>query len=189
MLDAQLARRLKLIGFDVDGIFTDGGIYVGQVGDHPLELKRFHIQDGLGVKLLRQAGLAVVLVSGRRSDATDLRARELHVDEVVQDSAAKLPAFTAILERRGVSWEECAFVGDDLPDLPLLDRVALPITVPGAVPEVRARARMITQAGGGQGAVREVAEVILRARGAWDDLVTDYLVERGDDARRSARAR
>ncbi len=188
MIDAALARRLKLVGFDVDGVFTDGGVYIGQVGDHTVEMKRFQIQDGLGVKMLRQAGLAVVLVSGRRSDATELRARELKVDEVIQDNK-KLPAFAALLARRGIAWEECAFVGDDLPDLPLLERVALPITVPAAVAEVRACARVMTTAGGGQGAVREVAELILRARGAWDDLVDEYLAERGDDARRSARAR
>lgn len=189
MIDVELARRIRLVGLDVDGVLTDGGVYIGQVGDHPVEMKRFHIQDGLGVKFLRQAGIVVVLVSGRRSDATELRARELKVDELFQDSAAKLPAFAAILERRGIAWDECAFVGDDLPDLPLLERVALAITVPGAVPEVRACARVVTKLGGGQGAVREVAELILRPRGVWDDLVTDYLVERGDVEARSSRPR
>src|SRR2546429_6417405 len=121
MIDAGLARRLKLVGLDVDGVLTDNGIYVGMVGDHPVELKRFHIQDGLGIKLLRDAGLVVVLASARRSEATELRARELKVDEVVQDKR-KLPAFEDLLRRRGVSWEDCAFVGDDLPDLPLLRR-------------------------------------------------------------------
>src|SRR5438093_1474090 len=94
MIDASLARRLKLVGLDVDGVLTDNGIYVGMVGDHPVELKRFHIQDGLGIKLLRDAGLVVVLASARRSEATELRARELKVDEVVQDKR-KLPAFEA----------------------------------------------------------------------------------------------
>jgi len=188
MIDATLARRLKLVGFDVDGVLTDGGVYIGRAGDHAVEFKRFDVQDGLGIKLLRDAGILVVWVSARRSDATELRARELKVDELVQDKK-KLPAFAAILARHGVQWEESAFVGDDLPDLPLLERVALPITVPAAVPEVRACARVITTAGGGQGAVREVAELILRARGVWDDLVTKYLAERGDDARRSAPAR
>jgi 3-deoxy-D-manno-octulosonate 8-phosphate phosphatase (KDO 8-P phosphatase) len=188
MLDAALARRLKLVGFDVDGVFTDGGVYIGQVGDHAVEFKRFDVQDGLGIKLLRDAGIIVALVSARRSDATELRARELKVDELVQDKH-KLPAFTAILERRGVAWDESAFVGDDLPDVPLLERVALPITVPAAVPEVRACARVITTAAGGHGAVREVAELILRARGVWDDVINEYLAERGDEARRSVRAR
>src|SRR6266571_954672 len=82
MIDAGLARRLKLVGLDVDGVLTDNGIYVGMVGDHPVELKRFHIQDGLGIKLLRDAGLVVVLASARRSEATELRARELKVEGV-----------------------------------------------------------------------------------------------------------
>jgi len=89
MLDAAVARRLKLVGFDVDGVLTDNGIYVGMVGDHPVEFKRFHIQDGLGVRMLRTAGLAVVWLSGRESAATALRARELEVDEVIQDPTAR----------------------------------------------------------------------------------------------------
>jgi 3-deoxy-D-manno-octulosonate 8-phosphate phosphatase (KDO 8-P phosphatase) len=187
VLDPVLARRLKLVGFDVDGVLTDGGVYLGQAADHPVELKRFHMNDGLGIKLLRDAGLAVVLVSARRSEATDLRARELKVDEVVQDNK-KLPAFSAILARRGVAWDESAFVGDDIPDLPILRRVALPIAVANAVPEVKAAAQRVTAAAGGQAAVREVAELILKARGAWDDLVQQYLQERGDVEARSGRA-
>src|SRR5437762_7604895 len=124
MIDAALARRVKLVGFDVDGVLTDNGVYVGLVGDHPVEFKRFYIQDGLGIRMLRSAGLLVVWASARRSDATELRARELKVDELVQDNK-KLPAFTAPLERRGVAWEDAAFVGDDLPDLPLLTRVEI----------------------------------------------------------------
>jgi len=188
MLDAAVARRLKLVGFDVDGVLTDNGIYVGMVGDHPVEFKRFHIQDGLGIRMLRSAGLVVVWASARRSDATELRARELKVDELVQDNK-KLPAFTALLERRGVTWEETAFVGDDLPDLPLLTRVGLPIAVANAAPEAKAAARVVTTLAGGQGAAREVAELILQARGEWQDLVTQYFVERGDVAYRADRSR
>lgn len=188
MIDAALARRLKLVGFDVDGVLTDNGVYVGLVGDHPVEFKRFHIHDGLGVRMLRAAGLVVAWVSARRSEATELRARELKVDEVVQDNK-KLPAFAAILERRGVAWDESAFVGDDLPDLPLLTRVGLPIAVANAVPEAKAAARLVTTLAGGQGAVREVAELILRARGEWQGLLTKYFVERGDVAHGAQRSR
>ena len=188
VLDAALARRVKLVGFDVDGVLTDNGVYLGLVGDHPVEFKRFHIQDGLGIRMLRSAGLLVVWASARRSDATELRARELKVDELVQDNK-KLPAFTALLERRSVAWEEAAFVGDDLPDLPLLTRVGLPIAVANAVPEAKAAARVVTTLAGGQGAVREVAELILQARGEWQDLVTQYFVERGDVAYRADRSR
>ena len=187
MLNAALARRLKLVGFDVDGVLTDGGLYVGEA----VELKRFHIQDGLGIKFLRQAGLVVVLASARRSEATATRGRELKVDEVVQDNP-KLAPFATILAKRGVEWSECAFVGDDLPDLPVLSRVALPIAVANAVPEVKAAAALVTKNAGGNGAVREVAEVILKARGVWKSLLQQYLQERGDveaqPARRSRRA-
>lgn len=190
MLDAAVARRLKLVGLDVDGVLTDNGVYLGMVADHAVEFKRFHIQDGLGVRMLRTAGLAVVWVSGRESAATVVRARELAVDELIQDpTARKLPAFEGLLERRGLAWEDCAFVGDDLADIPLLRRVALPIAVANAVPEVRAAARVVTTVGGGEGAVREVAELILRARGEWDALVSRYFVERGDVAHGAQRSR
>jgi len=187
VIDPALARRLKLVGFDVDGVLTDNGVYIGMAGDHPVEFKRFHIQDGLGVRMLRAAGLVVVWASARRSNATELRARELKVDEVVQDNK-KLAAFAAVLERRGVDWDESAFVGDDLADIPVLRRVALPIAVANAVPEVLAAACVVTTVPGGQGAVREVAERILKARGEWDTLVSKYFVERGDVVRGAQRS-
>ncbi len=190
MLDASLAQRIHLVGLDVDGVMTDGGIYVGRLADHAVEFKRFHIQDGLGVKMLQWAGIPVVLVSGRHSDATTLRAKELGIDDVVQDDGArKLPAFEEILARRGVAWEACAFVGDDLADVPLLRRVGLPAAVANAADEVKAVATLVTQTPGGQGAVREVAETILKARGVWDRLVTEYLEKRGDVAERALGSR
>jgi 3-deoxy-D-manno-octulosonate 8-phosphate phosphatase (KDO 8-P phosphatase) len=186
-IDPQVARALRLVGFDVDGVLTDGGIYLGRLADKAVEFKRFDIQDGLGVKLLRAAGIAVVLVSGRYSEATVLRAREIGVDDLVQDDAAlKLPAFEAILARHGVGFDACGFVGDDLADLPLLTRVALPIAVANAVPEVKAIAAYSTGVAGGHGAVREIAEVILRARGVWADLLHDYLAERDHVAGRAS---
>lgn len=190
VIDAALARRLKLVGLDVDGVLTDNGVYIGMVGDHPVEFKRFHIQDGIGVRMLRSAGLVVAWVSGRESAATAVRARELGVDELIQDSKArKLPAFEGLLARRGLGWEECAFVGDDLADLPLLARVGLPIAVVNGVAEVKATARLVTTVPGGQGAVREVAELILKARGQWEGLVDKFFVERGDAPHRAQRTR
>ncbi|MGH7530069.1 MAG: KdsC family phosphatase [Gemmatimonadales bacterium] len=179
MLDAALARRIQLIGLDVDGVLTDGGLYIGHEDGRPVELKRFHIQDGLGIKFLGQAGVRVAFVSARRSGATDQRARELRVEDVIQDNH-KLPAFAGLLERRGVRWEDAAFVGDDLPELRILERVGLPIAVANAAPEVKAAAAVVTHAAGGNGAVREVAELLLRARGVWDELVQQYLRERSD---------
>jgi len=190
MIDASLARRLKLVGLDVDGVLTDNGLYLGLVGDHSVEFKRFHIQDGLGVRMLRTAGLLVIWLSGRESAATVLRARELHVDELIQDpTARKLPAFEALLARRGLAWEDCAFVGDDLADLPLLSRVGLPIAVANGVAEVKAAARVVTTTAGGQGAVREVAELILKARGDWQGLITKYFLELGDVPHGAQRSR
>ena len=181
MIDAALARRIRLVGFDVDGTMTDGGLYIGVAGDRPVELKRFDIQDGLGVHLLRAAGLLVAVVTGRAGDAARLRAEELQADEFAADGGArKLPAFEEMLQRRRVTWEEACFIGDDLPDLPLLRRVALPVAVANACPEVAGAARFTTAAAGGHGAVRELAEALLKARGEWSGLVERYLRERAD---------
>ncbi len=181
MVDPVIARRIRLVGFDVDGVMTDGGVYIGRAGGENVEVKRFDIQDNVGLKLLGSAGIRVVIVSGRYSPATELRARELRVDEVVQDDAArKLPAFEALLVEHGVSMAEAAFVGDDLPDIPVLRRVALPVAVANAVAEVRQIAGHVTRARGGHAAVREFCEELLRARGEWDEAVDRYLSERGE---------
>lgn len=181
MIEPTVAKRVKLIGFDVDGTMTDGGIYIGVHAGAPLELKRFDIQDGIAIYLLRAAGLPVVVVTGRGGQAAEVRARELMVDEFIADtSARKLPAFEGVLERRGIRWEECAFVGDDLPDLPIMRRVLLPVAVANAAGEVKEAARHTTAATGGHGALREFAEMLLRARGVWTEVVRTYLRERGD---------
>jgi len=188
VLDRDLARRIGLVGFDVDGVLTDNGVYLGSLDGQSLELKRFHIQDGLGLKLLQLAGIRVALVSGRLSAATDARARELRLDAVLQDGAArKLPLFDELLKSYGLAWDRAAFVGDDLADLPLLRRVALPIAVANAVPDVREVARYVTRVAGGAGAAREVADLLLKARGDWNAVLETYLAERGDDAARSGR--
>ncbi|UCD24568.1 MAG: HAD hydrolase family protein, partial [Gemmatimonadota bacterium] len=176
MIEPSVAQRIKVIGLDVDGVMTDAGVYIGMGPHGPIELKRFNIQDSIGIKLLQAAGLRIVVVSGRTSEATALRARELGIEDVFQDRAArKLPAFQEMLDRAGANWEEAAFVGDDLPDIPLLKRVGLPITVQNAVPEVRAVAAFVTSRAGGFGAVREVAEALLKARGGWEAAVNRYL--------------
>jgi 3-deoxy-D-manno-octulosonate 8-phosphate phosphatase (KDO 8-P phosphatase) len=178
MIDAALARRIRLLGLDVDGVLTDNGIYVGPVDGQVVELKRFNIQDGLGQVLMRTAGLPVVWVSGRHSEATAARARELRVEEVLQvPGPRKLEAFGALLERRGIAWDEAAFVGDDLADLQVLRRVGLPIAVANAVAEVKAVATYVTTAPGGHGAVREAIEALLQARGEWLELLDRYFTE------------
>ncbi len=180
-VDPQVAGRIRLLGLDVDGVLTDAGVYIGMVGDNPAELKRFDIPDGVGIRLLQDAGVKVVIVSGRISRATTLRAKELDITDVVQDDRArKLPAFEEMLARHGVPWEAAAFMGDDLPDLPVLTRVGLPVAVRNAVEEVRVSAQFVTEAPGGRGAVREFAEVLLKARGEWQITVERYLRERGE---------
>jgi 3-deoxy-D-manno-octulosonate 8-phosphate phosphatase (KDO 8-P phosphatase) len=180
MIDPQIAKRIKVVGFDVDGVMTDGGVYVGTADGGQVELKRFDILDNVGVMLVRAAGIKVVVISGRESPATTLRATELHADDLVQDDAAvKLRPFELILAKYGAKLEEAAFVGDDLPDLAVLQRVGLPVVVANATAEVREVAAYVTTARGGHGAVREFCENLLRARGEWDALVRKYLAERG----------
>jgi 3-deoxy-D-manno-octulosonate 8-phosphate phosphatase (KDO 8-P phosphatase) len=178
MLDPAVAKRIRLLGLDVDGVLTDNSIWIGPVAGERVELKRFDIQDGLGLVLLRAAEIPVVWLSGRHSEATALRARELKVEELLQvPGPRKLEAFTALLQRRGIEWEETAFVGDDLADLQVLRRVGLPMAVGNAVAEVRAAASYVTRAHGGNGAVREVAEALLKARGIWLDILERYFTE------------
>jgi 3-deoxy-D-manno-octulosonate 8-phosphate phosphatase (KDO 8-P phosphatase) len=177
-LDVAVASRVRLLGLDVDGVLTDNGVFIGPVAGARTELKRFDIQDGLGLILLKTAGFPVVWVSGRSSEATALRASELRVDELLQvPGPRKAAAFGELLARRGIGWDEVAFVGDDLADLPILRRVGLPIAVANAVPEVKQIASYVTRASGGHGAVREVIEALFRARGEWPDMLERYFAE------------
>jgi 3-deoxy-D-manno-octulosonate 8-phosphate phosphatase (KDO 8-P phosphatase) len=183
MIDPALAKRIRLVGLDVDGTLTDGGIYLGAVAgianDQALEFKKYDIQDGLGIHLLRLAGIKVVIVTGRVSESVRLRAAELHVDDLAQDpDARKFPLWQAMLRRHNVTADDAAFVGDDLPDLAILRAVGLPVAVGNAVPEIRAVAQMHLTRRGGAGAVREFAERLLTARGEWDAVVERYVQER-----------
>jgi 3-deoxy-D-manno-octulosonate 8-phosphate phosphatase (KDO 8-P phosphatase) len=176
----ELARRIRMVVFDVDGVMTDGGVYLGATASgESVELKRFDIQDGLGVLMLRNAGLRVAIVTGRVSEAVRIRAEELQVDDLHQDRKAdKLNALTEILERNAVGWDETAFLGDDLPDLAVLRRVGLPAVVGNATSDARAAAVWAAKKHGGHGAVREFAEALLTARGEWADAVARYVAER-----------
>jgi 3-deoxy-D-manno-octulosonate 8-phosphate phosphatase (KDO 8-P phosphatase) len=183
VIDSSVARRVRLLGLDVDGVLTNNAVYLGLADGERVEFKQFDIRDGLGIHLARRAGLRVAWISGRVSQATSLRAAELDVDDLVQEDAArKVPALADLLARRGIGWDEVAFVGDDLADLPVLRRVALPIAVADAVGEAQSAAAYVTRSPGGAGAVREVVEVLLRTRGQWDDVLQSYLREREDCA-------
>ncbi|HEX5436834.1 MAG TPA: HAD hydrolase family protein [Gemmatimonadaceae bacterium] len=188
MIDPVLARRIRLVGLDVDGVLTDGGIYLGDVGGAPMEFKRYDIQDGLGIRLLRSAGVIVVIVTGRVSESVRMRAAEFQVDDLVQDARArKVPAFRRILDRHAVRARDAAFVGDDLPDLGILRLVGLPVAVQNAVPEIRDLCSVQLARSGGHGAVREFAEALLRARGEWDEMVARYVAEREAPAEEAIR--
>lgn len=179
MIDAAVARRVRLLGLDVDGVLTDNAVFIGEVAGERVEFKRFDIQDGLALGILRRAGVEVALVSGRWSRATELRAQELRITDVIQESSArKVPALGELLVRKGIGWDEVAFVGDDLADLPVFRRVGLPIAVANAVLEVREAAAWVTTRPGGHGAVREVIEALLDARGEWQAGVRRYVEER-----------
>lgn len=183
MITAERALAVRLLALDVDGVLTDNGIYLGPIGGNRVELKRFDIQDGLAHTLLRPTNIEVAWVSGRHSEATTLRANELKVSTVLQlAKAKKLPAMEELLRARGLEWSQVAFVGDDLADLPVLRRAGLPVAVANAVDEVKALAAYVTRASGGYGAVREVIEAILRARGEWEGAIARYLTERGEPA-------
>lgn len=172
----EVAPRIRLVILDVDGVMTDGGIFIGATGSgEPIEMKRYEITDGLGIHLLRQAGIEVAIVTGRESGSVRLRAAELGITECHQDpSAAKLPIVERLLERLGIGWNEAAFLGDDLADIPVLRRVGLPAAVANGAAEVKALARWIGRRRGGDGAVREFAEAILASRGEWDAEVAEY---------------
>jgi 3-deoxy-D-manno-octulosonate 8-phosphate phosphatase (KDO 8-P phosphatase) len=179
-IPAALARRIRLVVFDVDGVMTDGGIYLGATDSgERVEMKRFEIQDGLGIRLVQEAGITVAIVTGRESYAVRLRAEELGIVECHQDpKAAKLGIVAGLLERLEVGWDETAFLGDDLPDLAILRRVGLPAVVGNATSDARAAALWHGTRRGGHGAVREFAEALLQARGEWAGRVEAYVRDR-----------
>ena len=171
LLNSRLAR-VKLFLCDVDGVLTDGSIFIG--GER--EFKRFNIRDGLGIVLARRAGLKVGWVSARPSLATKLRAEELKVDFLVQqgDQVSKTGAIESLLLQEKLNWSDVCFVGDDIIDLGPLTRAGLAVAVGDAVPEAKAAAHLVTKAVGGRGAVREAIELILRAQEKWQPFVKSY---------------
>ena len=156
------AKRVRLAIFDVDGVLTDGTLYIGARGE---AFKAFNILDGHGLKMLREAGVATAILSGRKHAAVDRRAKELSIDHVVQGRSDKVPEFEKLLKRLELEAHACAYVGDDLPDLPVLRRCGLAVAVANAVEAVKSEAHYVTRAAGGRGAVREVCDLILAARG------------------------
>ena len=158
----ERARGIRLAVFDVDGVLTDGALYYADEGD---EMKAFSVHDGHGIRLLRDAGVRAAIISSRTSGALAARARNLGIELLYQGAADKLTAFNELLGRCSVGAAECAYVGDDWVDAPVMRRCGLAVAVPDAPAPLRRLAHYVTRARGGRGAVREVCEIILRAQG------------------------
>ena len=174
-ISPRLRSRLKCVKLflcDVDGVLTDGSVFIG--GER--EFKRFNIRDGLGLVLARRAGLKAGWVSARPSPATKMRAKELKIDFLVQqgDKLSKTGAVEKLLAREKISWDEVCFVGDDVVDLGPLARAGCGVAVADARPEAKSAAAFTTRAAGGRGAVREVIEMILQAQGKWEPVIAVY---------------
>jgi 3-deoxy-D-manno-octulosonate 8-phosphate phosphatase (KDO 8-P phosphatase) len=169
-LEARMAR-VELLLLDVDGVLTDGRILID---DRGVETKAFDATDGHGLKLLQRAGVDVGFVTGRTSRVVDHRARELGITEVHQGVKDKMPVVRQLLDRRRLGFDRVGYVGDDVVDLPVLMQVGLAVTVADAPAYVRERVHWVTEKPGGHGAVREVCEAILRARGAWETVTRRY---------------
>lgn len=158
---AERARGLRLAIFDVDGVMTDGTLYIGAQGE---AFKAYNILDGHGVKMLQAGGVAAAIISGRSSEGVARRAAELSIEHVVQGSIDKVVAFERLLDELGVEARACSFMGDDLPDLPVMRRCGFAIAVANAVDAVKEEAHYVTKASGGKGAVREFCDLVLHAR-------------------------
>ena len=167
-MDAPNLKAITLVGFDVDGVLTDGRIIIDDEGR---ESKNFHSRDGLGLRFLREAGLEPVLITGRFSRLLLNRAADLGIREICQKAGDKWAVMAGLLEKRGLAPEQAAFAGDDLIDLPVMTRVGLALAPADAVPEVRAAAHFVASLPGGRGAVRQMVEYILKGQGRWDDIV------------------
>ncbi len=168
----EKAKKIKLLILDVDGVLTDGRLFFDDQGK---EYKCFHARDGHGIKLLRQSGVEVAVISGRKSNSVALRMKSLGVEHVYQGHENKIAAFNEILQILSIQPEQAAHVGDDLLDLPIMKRVGLSIAVNDANDAVKRYADWSTNTLGGLGAVREVCDFIMQAQGAYDEMVQGYL--------------
>ena len=163
---------IKLLILDVDGVLTSGQIVFGRDGEL---LKKFHAQDGMGIALAQKVGLKIAIITGRESEMVKLRSAELSIGDVYQGAMSKTQALGELMAKYSLGAEEIAYLGDDLNDLPVMLRVGLPCAVANAVAEVKEHAKFVTSCSGGNGAVREVIEYILKAQDKWESIVAGYL--------------
>lgn len=166
------AQAIKLVAFDVDGIMTDGRLYFTSLGD---EIKAFNVKDGLGLKLLRDTGVEVAIITGRTSELVNRRARDLKIGKLIQGREDKKLALQELLQQEGLTPNQVAYMGDDLPDLAAIRLAGLGVTVADAMPIVRQHADLITAAKGGDGAVREFCDWLMLAQGNLNATVEPYL--------------
>jgi len=171
MLPIQ-GKSIRLIAFDVDGVMTDGGLFLSDSGE---EFKRFNSLDGHGMKMLKASGVELAIITGRRSKCVELRAKNLGITHLYQGVENKLEAMQALLAELRIAPEAAAFMGDDVVDLPAMRLVGLALSVPDAPQVVRDRAHYVTQRGGGHGAVREVCELLMAAQGTLQTQLEPYL--------------
>jgi len=174
LFDEELVKKIKSVTFlmlDVDGVLTDGKIIIDDLGN---ETKHFNVRDGHGLKMLIRAGIQVVLITGRTSKVVEYRARELGIKEIYQGSKNKVENLEEILRKKRISGEQVAYVGDDLVDIPVFRRVGFSVAVEDASEYAKESADYITERKGGQGAVRELCEIILKIQGKWDDIASRY---------------
>jgi 3-deoxy-D-manno-octulosonate 8-phosphate phosphatase (KDO 8-P phosphatase) len=170
--DTEIAKPIRMILSDVDGVLTDGSITIDNAG---IESKTFYVRDGHAIKLWCKAGFQFGLLTARNSQVVKLRAAELGITMVRQGFAEKLPAAREMIEQAGLAMNEVCYIGDDLPDLPVMFHVGLSATVADGASEVRQVAKWTMQANGGRGAMRELIERLLKAKGRWDDFVPSHL--------------
>lgn len=166
------ARQVRLMIFDVDGILTDGKLVFGPDGE---TLKIFHVLDGHGIKLLQESGIQTAIISARKSDMVMRRAKDLGIGHIQLGIQDKLSAFTALLSKTGMTAADCGYIGDDVIDLPILTRAGFSASVPNGHLEVRSRVDYVTEKAGGNGAVREICDLILQAQEKYASLMESYL--------------
>ncbi len=164
-------NRVRMLILDVDGVLTNGQIFFGNEGEL---FKQFNVQDGMGISLFRQAGHKVAVITGRTSDIVRLRSAELKIDDVYQGSMSKKDALADVLAKHELKADEVCYIGDDLIDIPVMNRVGFPCAVANAVAEVKEAAVYVSEKEGGRGAVREIVEMILKTQGRFDALVAKY---------------
>ncbi|SEM74876.1 KdsC family phosphatase [Halomonas caseinilytica] len=168
-------RRVRLLALDVDGVLSDGRLYFHADGN---EIKAFHTLDGHGIKLIRNAGIEVALITGRDSPMVSRRAAALGISHLHQGIARKLPVLHQLCEQLDITLDQVAYCGDDMPDLAPIFQAGVGISVPGAPSYIRQHADWVTERPGGHGAVREICDALLQAQGQWDAMLDAYLNDR-----------